>query len=304
VSVDLRTISADEARQLGITSAVGYDPDASAPGALLRADRPPTIPQAWIPFRGRWLAPRGFEIKGGDPPQILLPDNPNRYGALLFNAGGQIELPIPMPMGTLGGLALAQFLDSGSVQVPTYAGSSYKAIYIVIDAQLTKGAGSQATAQLLVGRQPWPPASGGATQVGVGNNLSMTTLKGAAFNLGGVAATLGPGAFPISPADIGDLQWPHPYIGVELNAGGALTGGAARVLLEMPGGPMVVVGEDSNINPALTGARANGFPIPSGGSPVLWQGTGELWVAATPGGYADFRVVEIVMAPPQEAPAA
>jgi hypothetical protein len=298
MSVDLRNRSAAELRALGITSPVGYDPAGRVPGSM-GAEQPPTIPQSWIPFRGRWLTPRGYEIKGGAEPVMVLGDNPNRYGAWLFNAGGQIELPVALPLGAAGQLALAQFLDSGSVGQPTYALSSYKALYLIVDVQLAWAVGAQATLQLIVGRQPWGPSSGAGTQVG--SNF-YNAVKGAVANLGGAAATtLAVGIYAFSPADIGDLQWPHPHIGAELKFGSALTAGFARLVMETPGGPMIVVGGDNSINPGAIGARANSFGLPAQGSPVLWQGAGELWAAATPGGNADLRVQEIVIVPPDGA---
>lgn len=256
---------------------------------------PPSAYQPWLPFRGRWLKPRGFEIKGGAEPVMILADNPNRYGAYIFNAGGIIELPIPIPQFLPAGTYAASFVDTGLIAVPPYALSSYKSLYLVVTTTLAWTTGGQPTAQLVIGRSAWSGNAGSGSAV---TNNGFST-KGAAVNLGPAAATtLAGGIWPFSPVDIADLQWPHPFIGLELKFPSALNSGAMQLMLETVGGPMVLLGEDNSINPAYTGDRANAFALPADSGPILWQGDGELWAAATPGGIADLRVVEIAYRQP------
>ena len=241
--------------------------------------------------------PRALEID--QTPSRLLVANRRRVGAYVFNAGGKLELPLDLGAGDRAGTALPlqQFIDSGSIAVPAYALSSYKLLTLYVDNQLTKGAASQATLQLLVGRDRWAPANGNASQVG--SNF-FNQVKGAVVNIGGNAASLGPGIFVLSPADVADLQWPHPYVGVELNAGGTPTGGSARAFITMPGGPAVLLGFDQQIS-GRTGPTANSMLLPPL-SPWQWIPTArELWAMATPGGTADVRVWEVFYPEPKHA---
>lgn len=270
------------------------------PGVRQRELPPGLSWPPFIPFRGRWIKPKSEEI--GAKEVRVLEANPNRFGAWLFNAGGQIEIPIPLPLSGAG-LPLVQFIDSGGIAVPAYAASTYKSIYFVIDVQLTKAAGSQATGQLLVSNKPWPPASGSASQVDVGNTLAYVKTKGAAANiLGAAVSTYGTGLIVLSPTDIADLQWQHPYIGIEFNWGGALTAGMGRLFLEAPGGPQIIFGEDYMIDGSKSGPRANGFALSAQAAPFLWSGDGELWAACSPGGFADLRIWEILYDAPVGAP--
>lgn len=237
----------------------------------------------------RLLRPRSLLID--QTPSRILTSNPRRKGAYIFNAGGKLELQLDLGVGSRTGAALPQtaFLDSAGIQVPSYSLATYKSFYLLVDTQIAHAAG-QATAQLIVGRGPWSPASGAATIAG-GDNQN--ALKGAAVNIGGAAATtLGRGLFVLSPVDFPDLQWPHPYVGVEFNWTAALTAGAARLFLGMPLGPAVLLGNDQNINPD-PGDRANSMML-APQAPWTWiPTTRELWAAATPGGNADVRIWEI-----------
>lgn len=238
---------------------------------------------------GRYLGPpRSLEL--GSAPEKILSSNPKRAGAYIFNAGGKLELSFDLASGGRGqaALPLTAFLDSGSIAVPSYALSSYKALYLRVTTALTKGAASQATAQLLVGRGPWAPASGAAT--GAGGTAENTT-KGAVANIGANAASLPVGIYVLSPADMADLQWPHPYVGVEFSWGGALTAGAAQLFMDMPLGPAVYLGFSEQIS-ERPGAAAHAYLLPPQSPGMFLNTDRELWAMAGPGGYADLRIWE------------
>lgn len=242
------------------------------------------------PLRGRYLRPRSIVID--QTPAKILDVDPDRLGAWIFNNGGQIELPVPLPQSSTG-LALALTLDSASVQVPAYAPSTYKSLYLIVDTALAWVTAAQAKIQLIVGRQPWSAVSGAAS--GAGGD-TQNALKGAQVNLGGAGATsLARGLYPFSPTDIADLQWQVPYIGAELTFGSALTAGAARLFLETPGGPNLLIGEDNLINIDQQGNPAGAFVVPSQ-APAQWiQPDGELWAAASRGGTLDVRIWEVLI---------
>lgn len=248
------------------------------------------------PLRGRYLRPRALEIT--QVPGKILGANPNRLGAWIFNHGGQLELPIPLPQAAAGsGLALAKVLDSASLQMPGGLPSTYKSLYLRVTIALAWAGAVQPTIQLIVGRSPWQALSGAASAAG-GNTENF--LKGAAAtSLGPAAATsLAVGLWPFSPADIADLQWHHPFIGAELTFGGALTAGAAQLFMEAPGGPDLMLGEDDRMNPLMTGDRAGAWALPSQ-APAMWvQTDGELWGAASAGGWIDCRIWEVLFKPP------
>jgi hypothetical protein len=246
------------------------------------------------PMRGRFTRPRAHDLT--QAPGCILRADPNRLGAWIFNNGGQLELPIPLPQSGTG-LALAKVLDSGSLQIPGYMASTYKSLYLRVTTALAWVTGAQPTIQLIVGRSSWQPLSGAVS--GAGGNTENFLKGAAATNLGPAAATsLAVGLWPFSPADIADLQWHHPFIGAEFIFGSALTAGAASLLLEAPGGPQLTLGEDNLMNPLVTGDRAGCYPL-SAQSAAMWvQTDGEVWAAASAGGTVDCRIWEVLIQPP------
>lgn len=249
----------------------------------------PSLPPPAAP--GRLYRPRAILL--GQSPQLLLAAKPKRLGAWVYHNGGQLEVPVPLPLSGAGNqLALAKFIDSAGIAVPPSAFSTYKSLYLVVDVAFAWVTGAQATIQLVVGRQPWPALSGAATGVGAAAG-AYNALKGNAANLGGAAATsLAVGVYAFSPADIGDLQWHHPYLGVEITLGSALTAGAARLLLQMPGAPSLYVGEDMEMSPSI-GDTGGSFVINAQGPPMWIPGGQEFYAMAGPGGPVDCRVWEV-----------
>jgi hypothetical protein len=240
---------------------------------------------------GDLLRARGFDISK-DPVQIL-PRNPARIEAWIFNAGGNLELPVDLGAGIRVGapLPLTAFLDSGSVAAAAYAPSTYKSFVLLVDTPIVwGGAGAQAKVALIVGRQPWAPASGAGSGAG---GTQQNFIKGAAANIGGAAATqLAAGIYPFSPVDLPDLQWQWAFIGLEFQWPLALTSGAARLVLAMPGGPPVALGTDEGISPN-TGDRANSFLLLPSAPPFRVVARRAIY-AATLAGTADLRVWESV----------
>jgi hypothetical protein len=238
---------------------------------------------------GSYVRPRRFEV--GASPVEILDRNPDRIEAWLENLGGSLELPVDLGAGDRASTPLPQtvVIDSASVAAPQYAQSTFKSFALIIDAALAWAVGGQATAQLIVGRSPWGPSSGAATAVGGANQ---NFLKGAAANLGGAAATsLAVGLWPFSPADFTDLQWQWPYVGLELKFPSALTAGQGRLFLDMPGGPIVLIGTDQGIAGRLD--RSDAFVVVPG-APPMRIATRRSILACTPAGTADLRVWENV----------
>lgn len=236
---------------------------------------------------GDILRPRGLDI--GTKPTEILSRNPDRIEALIYNNGGNLELPVDLGAGdrVAAGLPLQQFIDSAAVPVAAYAPSTFKTFLLIVDVALAWAVGAQATAQLIVGRDKWSASSGNASGVGGGQN---NFLKGAAANLGGAAATsLAAGIWPFSPVDLPDLQWQWAFVGLELKFGSALTAGAARLFLAMPGGPPVQLSTDE----LGIGDKANSFVVLPSAPPLRVTGRRRIW-AATPAGTADLRIWESV----------
>lgn len=247
---------------------------------------------------GRYLLrPRSVLIDQN--PAKVLDSNRRRVGAYFYNGGGKLELPLDLGAGFRQGAALPlqQFIDSGGIQVPSYALSSFKTLVLIVDVQITKGAASQASLALIVGRGPWAPQAGNASQTG---GDFQNVVKGAPVNIGANAATLGRGLFVVSPADIADLQWPHPWIGAELNAGGAITAGAARLFMSMPLGPAILLGMSEGMN-ANPGDTANSMLLPPQDAWQFIPTDRELWAMATPGGSGDLRIWELMRGTPERA---
>lgn len=243
-----------------------------------------------IPLRGRYLRPRAVRVD--QTPAKILDTNPNRLGAWIFNNGGQVEIPLPMP-NSASGLALAKVLDTGGLALPGSSPSTYKSLYLLVDTQLAWVTAAQPTIQLVVGRAPWAPASGAVSQAG-GNTQNF--LKGAAVNLGPAAATsLAVGLWPFSPFDIADLQWHHPYVGAELTFGSALTAGSARLFLELPGGPSLFLGEDNLVNIDRLADAAGSWSITAQSAAQWVPSDGEIWAAAALGGSIDVRIWEVLI---------
>jgi hypothetical protein len=208
---------------------------------------------------------------------MLLPGNPNRLGVYLTNQGGFVEVPIALP-----NLSTA-VLDSAGVVAPAAAAySTYKSLYLQVDTALAWVTAGQPTVKLIVGRSPWPAAGGAASQVGAGNTFPQAVTKGASANLGPAAATsLAVALWPFSPADLGDLQWEHPYVGLEITFPSALTAGAARLFLEMPGNQIALIGQGKELGSAYSEAQlAYGLGY---GNPFFVQHDGEIWGQAAGG---------------------
>lgn len=236
--------------------------------------------------RGTYIRPRSVEVTG--KPSRILDENPGRVGAWVFNVGGTLEVPIGLP------LLNNTFIDSASAQVPAFAASTYKSLYLQVDVQLTWVGAAQPTIQLIVGRTPWSAIAGAASGAGGNNN---NFLKGAAANLGPAAATtLAVGLWPFTPADIADLQWQHPYVGAELKFGGALTAGAARLFLTMPGAPLLLLSTGVQITPGVLGDTAASWAVPAQSSPFWYPGDRELYACSSPGGSIDVRLWEVMPA--------
>jgi|SRR5882672_7454181 len=237
---------------------------------------------------GDWLKPQAIEID--QTPSPIVQANPDRYGVYIQNVGGKLEIPIPLGPARVGApLPLFAFIDSGSVNVAQYAaGSTYKSLALVVDVAISAGAG-QSKVQLLVGRDRWGPSAGAASGVGIAN-----ALKGAAVNWGPAGGTIPVGMTPFSPADMADLQWSWPWLGLELQMFAAVTAGSARLLLELPTGPNVFLGTDRSIESSATGDRANSFALAPGAAPLFLQTDREIWAAAAPGGIADLRIWQVL----------
>jgi len=249
----------------------------------------PLLRQTPLIGQGRFVRPRSMEI--GPAPARILSSNKRRLGAYIFNNGSQLEFPIPLP-GSNQALALAKVLDSAGIPVPPPSPSTYKSAYLQVDTALAWVTGAQPTIQLLVGRQSWGPLSGATTQAGTGAG-AFNAAKNAVANLGPAAATsLAVGIWPFSPADLADLQWHHPYIGFELTFGSALTAGAARLFLQMPGGAALYLGEEATLTSQI-GDRGVAWPLLAQTSPLYLQDSGELWAVAGPGGIIDCRIWEV-----------
>jgi hypothetical protein len=266
--------------------------------------RPPRefapLVQAPAPFKGRYMRPRAIEV--AQSPEKILDANPLRIGAYLFNNGSILEFGVELPQNPLAaGLAQAVVLDSAGIQIPVVAASSYKSLIFVVDTALTWVGAGQAKFQLVVGRRDvWAPVSGAASGVGPASGNS-NSLKGAQVNLGGAAVTtIATGIYPFSPADIGDLQWHHPIVGAEFTFPGALTAGAGRLFLEMPGGAALFVGEEYAIS-GVAGPRSNAWSITAQSAPTFIQDDGEVWAIAGPGGVIDLRIWEVWKYDPEEA---
>lgn len=283
---------------------VERESDATSPRGAYSGVRPPReiaslVPSLIAPLKGRYMRPRSVEI--AQTPERILDANPIRLGAYIFNNGSILEFPLELPQGSAAGLPLAAVLDSAGIQIPVTAASSYKTLIFVVDTALTWVGAGQAKFQLVVGRKDvWGPISGAASGVGPASGLS-NSLKGNQVNLGGAAViTIGTGIYPFSPADIGDLQWHHPVVGAELTFPAALTGGAGRLFLEMPGGAALYIGEDPSLLGVL-GPRSAAWSITAQAPPVFLQDDGEVWAVAGPGGVIDCRIWEVWKYDPEEA---
>jgi hypothetical protein len=216
-----------------------------------------------------------------DKPVRIMPENPNRLGVYVLNAGGILEVPVPLPaLSTV-------FLDSATVQVPAHINGTYKSFYLVVDTAFAWAGAFQPTVKLIVSREPYPAAGGAGSAIVTGEQL-----KGASANLGPAAATsLALGIWTITPADLADLQWEHLCVGLEFQFGGALSAGAARLFLEMPGSPVALLGESQNIR-AQAFEAATAWPIPYGPGQFI-QHDGELWGLATSSAL-DLRIWELL----------
>lgn len=249
---------------------------------------------------GHWRRPRSVEV--GTEPQKLLDQDPRRIAAWIQNLGGALEIPIQLPGASLqagAALPLAAFLDSAGIPFPAFAASSYKSFVIVVDTQLTWGGGAtQSKVQFVAGRQPWGPSSGAATGVGPGTGNQNFT-KGGAVNWGAAGNAIAVGAYGFDASDIANLQWPYPYVGLELQMGAALTAGSARLFLEAAGGPNLLLGKDRNMN-APSGPQAWSWPIIAASPPVWVPDPTEVWAMAGPGGAVDCRIWELMAIDPDD----
>ena len=147
-------------------------------------------------------------------------------------------LPAEQSLGTIAAAAGVQetaitlpalstaFLDSAAVPVL----GAKKVIYLAVASALTWVTSGQATWRPFVGRQGFVAVGGAATGLDVQH-----LFLAAATNLGAAAQTSLPaGLYRLSPSttNLGDLAYPDPYLGVELQFPSALTGGAAALYVE------------------------------------------------------------------------
>ena len=254
-------------------------------------NRPPAPPNG-----GKWRKPRSIEV--GPEPQRLLDKDDRRMGAFVQNLGGQLELQLQLPKASkqIGSpLPLSGFLLSEGIAVPTIAASSFKSFVIMVDSDITWVGAGQSKIQVVAGRQPWGASNGGVSQFGPGGGqLNQNFGRGAAVNWGGAGATsIVAGAYGFDATDLANLQWPWPYIGVQLQPFATLTGGSARLFLELSGGPNLMLGRDRNMAPDV-GDMANAWPLIAASAPFWVPTKGELWAASGPGiGSVDCRVWEV-----------
>lgn len=153
-------------------------------------------------------------------------------------------------MGTLAANG-NRWLDFGLVVVPTRIKT-----LVVVFVGVTSALAQQATAQLFFARsiyasagstpQPGsagvqaatpfvPVASAAASQfpINPATNLNAGQLRGTPTNVGPSSAGPLNNVFFLTPADIPDLQWDVPVLGVEITAPAAFTGGSVTVYLEL-----------------------------------------------------------------------
>ena len=139
--------------------------------------------------------------------------------AALFAAAGINETQLALP--TLNTV----FVDSAGGPVE----GAKKTIYLVVTTQLTWVTSGQATWQPFVGRTAFLPAGGASSQL----SGSGMVLIGSAQNLGAAAQTsLAVGLYRLSITSVAELQYPDPFIGMELKFPSALTAGAAALYVE------------------------------------------------------------------------
>ena len=153
-------------------------------------------------------------------------------------------------MGTLA-VTGNRWLDFGLVVCPTRIKT-----LVVVFTGVTSGAAQQATAQLFFARSvfatagltpqpnvtgtlastpfvPTASAAGSQFPTNPSTNLNAGQLRGAPINVGPSSAGPINGVFFLTPADISDLQWEVPVLGVEITAPAAFTGGIVTVYLEL-----------------------------------------------------------------------
>lgn len=117
------------------------------------------------------------------------------------------------------------FIDSAAVPVT----GTKKTLYLVVTTALTWVTSGQPTWQPFAARGGFLAAGGAATQL-----TASQVLLGAAQNLGPAAATsLAVGSYRMSSGAVAELQWPDPFIGVQLVFPSALTAGAASLFVEV-----------------------------------------------------------------------
>ena len=118
------------------------------------------------------------------------------------------------------------FVDSAGVPVS----GTKKTFYLVVTTALTWVTSGQATWQPFAGRAGFVAAGGAATQL----TASQVLLGAAVVNLGAAAQTTLPvGVYRMSPATTAELQWPDPFVGMQLIFPSALTAGAASLFVEV-----------------------------------------------------------------------
>jgi hypothetical protein len=114
-----------------------------------------------------------------------------------------------------------------------------RSIYIVVTTPLVYTT-TAPTARMYASRVPFAAAGGATSQLTVNQQLmgaAALTLVGLNPALTVTATGMPNGTYIISPASAGfaDLQWPHPYIGLELVFGAAVSAGVFQIFLESGG---------------------------------------------------------------------
>lgn len=250
------------------------------------------VQAAVLPPGARWRRPRSVEVNA--EPQKLLDRDANRLGAWIQNLGGQLELQLQLPAASLqpsSPLPLAAFICSAGVAVPSIAQASFKSFLVDVDVALTWVGAGQSKVQFVAGRKAWGASSGAGTQAG--GIANENAARGAAANWGPNGTTIAVGSYGFDASDIANLQWPWPFVGLELQPFAALTAGAARVFLELEGGPNLMIGPDRNQAPVV-GDRAGSWAIQATQPPFWVPTTEELWASAGPGGTVDCRLWEVM----------
>ena len=127
----------------------------------------------------------------------------------------------PLALSTLNNIVL----DSSTIAP---IGRGVKTIYLVVGTALTWVTGGQPKVQVISSLAALNAVTGAASAYPTNQGC----LAGAQANLGGASiTTLAAGIYVISPQTLPELQWYHPFVGIEFTFPSALTGGIATLLM-------------------------------------------------------------------------